>query len=40
MARKWNLLQNSVHSFDSSKQLLRQDIQVTGDMLIINIKMV
>ena len=38
MARKSNLLPNSVHSFDSSKHLIRQDIQVTDDMLIINIK--
>ena len=38
MARKSNLLPNSVHSFDSSKQLIRHDIQVTDDMLIVNIK--
>lgn len=38
MARKSNLLPNSVNAFDSQKQLIRQDIEVLDDMLIVNIK--
>ena len=38
MARKSNLLPNSVNGFDSQKQLIRQDIEVLDDMLIVNIK--
>ena len=38
MARKSNLLPKSIRSFDPSKQLLRQDIQILDDMLIVHFK--
>ena len=38
MARKSNLLPNSIRSFDPSKQLLRRDIQIFDDMLIVHFK--
>ena len=38
MARKSNLLPNSIRSLDPSKQLLRQDIQILDDMLIVHFK--
>lgn len=38
MARKSNLIPNSIKTFDSRKQLIRRDIQLTDNMLIVNIK--
>ena len=38
MAKKSNLVPNSISSFDNSKQLIRRDIQCTDNMLIVTIK--
>ena len=38
MARKSNFIPTAVKSFDPSKQLIRKDIQVSEDMLVVNIK--
>ena len=38
MARKSNFLPTSVKEFDPTKQLVRQDIEVFEDLLVINIK--
>ena len=38
MARKSNLFPDSIKTFDSKKQLLRRDITLKDDLLIVNIK--
>ena len=38
MLRKSNVIPESIKSFDSHKQLVRQDIQILDNMLIVNIK--
>ena len=38
MARKSNFVPTSVKQFDPNKQLLRKDIQVLENMLVVNIK--
>ena len=38
MARKSNFLPTAVKTFDPIKQLIRKDIQVSGDILDVNIK--
>ena len=38
MLRKSNVILESIKSFDSHKQLVRQDIQIHDNMLIVNIK--
>jgi hypothetical protein len=35
MARKSNLVPDSVHKFDSSKQLTREKIVLNGDVVIV-----
>jgi hypothetical protein len=35
MARKSNLVPDSVHQFDSSKQLTREEIVLNGDIVIV-----
>ena len=38
MLRKSNVMPESIKSFDPRKQLIRKDIQVHDNMLIVNIK--
>ena len=38
MARKSNMVPNSVEDFDPSKQLIRQDVKVFQDVLVVLIK--
>ena len=38
MARKSNMVHNSVEDFDPSKQLIRQDVKVFQDVLVVLIK--
>ena len=38
MARKFNVIPNSAKDFDPSKQLVRGDIVVNGNMLVVKIK--
>ena len=38
MARKSNIVPNSVEDFDPSKQLIRQDVKVFQDVLVVLIK--
>ena len=38
MAKKSNLVPDSISSFDNSKQLIVRDIQCTDNMLIVTIK--
>ena len=38
MARKSNLFPNSLKDFDADKQLLRRDISLKDNLLIVNIK--
>ena len=38
MLRKSNVIPETIDSFDSQKQLVRQDIQILDDMLIVNMK--
>ena len=38
MARKSNFMPTSVKLFDANKQLIRQDIDILDDMLVVNIK--
>ena len=38
MARKSNLVSDSISSFDKSKQLLRRDVSVVGSVLFVKIK--
>ena len=38
MARKSNMMPNSVKNFDPTKQLLREDVIIENQMLLVNIK--
>ena len=38
MLRKSNVMPESIKSFDARKQLVREDIQIFDNMLVVNMK--